>query len=581
MSARSGADETADDSSESPGASAAGPPKAVAAPLNFADERLGSTTFLRRTITKVFPDHWSFMLGEIALYSFVILLLTGTFLTFWFQPSMTEVHYHGSYAKLDGVKMSEAYASTLHITFDVRGGLLMRQIHHWSAVVFMAAIMAHMLRVFFTGAYRKPREINWLIGLGLFTLGMIEGLFGYSLPDDLLSGVGLRITAGVAQAIPLVGTYISFFLFGGEFPGEDIIPRLYTLHVLLIPGLILALVTAHMMIMWYQKHTQLPGKGATGTNVVGYPMYPVFMAKTGAYFLFTFGVTALLGAFAQINPIWLFGPYDPAAVTAGSQPDFYMGFLEGALRIMPNWETTLFGYTVSWNVLVPALVPLGVLMTGAALFPFIEQWVTGDRRSHHLNDRPRNAPVRTAIGMTGVTFYGVLWLAGGNDVIANTFHVSLFATTWFFRFAIIIAPVVAFVVTRRACLGLQRRDAATIGHGVESGVIRRLPSGAFVETHVRARPEEQEIILSKADTPVAEPSGPDANGIPAPSTRGPMGAARAWLRRFWYADPIATEPATAHADAVLAQPTPVPAEGAVAEPSPTEPGVAHRELTSG
>jgi ubiquinol-cytochrome c reductase cytochrome b subunit len=539
-------------------------PKPVAATLDYVDDRLGSTAFLQRTIKKVFPDHWSFMLGEIALYSFVILLLTGTFLTLWFQPSMVEVPYHGSYAKLDGVKMSEAYASTLHITFDVRGGLLIRQIHHWAAIVFMAAIMCHMLRVFFTGAYRKPRELNWLIGLGLFTLGMVEGLFGYSLPDDLLSGAGLRITAGVAQSIPLVGTYISFFLFGGEYPGEDIIPRMYTLHVLLIPGLILALVTAHMMIMWHQKHTQLPGKGASGSNVVGYPMYPVFMAKTGAYFLFTFGVIALLGSFAQINPIWLFGPYDPNSITAGSQPDFYMGFLEGALRIMPNWETTLLGHTVAWNVVIPALLPLGLVMTGAALFPFIEQWVTGDRRSHHLNDRPRNAPVRTAIGMTAVAFYGMLWLAGGNDIIANTFHVSLYATTWFFRFAVFVVPLAAFMVTKRACLGLQRRDAATIGHGVESGVIRQLPSGEFVEIHVRPRPQDREVILSREETPVVEPPGPDANGIPAPAARGPVGAVRHRLRRFWYADPI-----------------PLEAAAPALELAAGEDGPAHREVTSG
>jgi ubiquinol-cytochrome c reductase cytochrome b subunit len=553
-------------------------PRAVAAPLNYADDRLGSTTFLARNMKKVFPDHWSFMLGEIALYSFIILLLTGTFLTFWFKPSMMEVVYDGSYTKLNGVTMSEAYASTLHITFDVRGGLLVRQIHHWAAIVFMAAILAHMLRVFFTGAYRKPRELNWLIGLGLFTLGLVEGLFGYSLPDDLLSGAGLRITAGVAQSIPVVGTYISFFLFGGEYPGEEIIPRMYTLHVLLIPGVILALVTAHMMIMWHQKHTQMPGKGATKTNVVGYPMYPVFMAKTGAYFLFTFAVIAMLGTFAQINPIWLFGPYDPTAVTAGSQPDWYMGFLEGALRIMPNWETTLFGHTISWNVLVPAALPLGLIMTGAALFPFIEQWVTGDRRHHHLNDRPRNAPVRTAIGMTAVTFYGTLWLAGGNDVIAEKFHVSLFATTWFFRFAVFVIPAVAFIVTKRICLGLQRGDSATIGHGVESGRIRQLPSGEFVEVHAPARVPEQEIIRSREEAPAAELPAADRNGVPAPHVRGPLGPVRTRLRRFWYADAVPLENGSHggsnggghHAG-----------EPAALEPGPAENGTGQKHLTRG
>ncbi|REE99524.1 cytochrome b [Thermomonospora umbrina] len=519
------------------------PPKAVSGPLNFIDDRLGSTTFFKRNMKKVFPDHWSFMLGEIALYSFIILLLTGTFLTLWFQPSMHEVVYDGSYEKLKGVPMSAAYESTLHITFDVRGGLLMRQMHHWAAILFMCAICAHMLRVFFTGAYRKPRELNWLIGIGLFTLGMVEGLFGYSLPDDLLSGTGLRITQGVAESIPVVGTYIYMFLFGGEFPhgtNGEIIPRLFTLHVLLIPGIILALVTAHMMIMWHQKHTQMPGPQRTNENVVGYPFYPVFMAKTGAYFLFTFGVVALMATFAQINPIWLFGPYDPGAISAGSQPDWYMGILEGSLRIMPNWETTAFGHTVSWNVLIPALGPLGIIFTGAALWPFIEQWVTGDRRWHHTVERPRNAPVRTGVGMAAVAFYGLLWLAGGNDVIAEKFHVSLFATTWFFRFAVIIGPILAYIITKRVCLGLQRSDAATMHHGVEAGIILMSPDGAFSEKHEAAKEQERAVLLSKENTSPALP-GADANGIPAPGSKGPVGHLRGRLYRYWTFDDIPVE----------------------------------------
>src|SRR5580693_7784758 len=264
---------------------------------NWLDDRLHGARGVRVLLRKVFPDHWSFLLGEIVLYSFIILLLTGTFLTLFFQPSMTDVIYHGSYVKLDGVRMSQAYASTLNISFDVRGGLLIRQIHHWAADLFVAAILAHMLRIFFTGAYRKPREVNWLIGIVLFTLSLLEGLFGYSLPDDLLSGAGLRITEGVLQSIPIVGTYLSFFLFGGAYPGTDIIPRMYILHVLLIPGLFLALIGAHLFIMFHQKHTQMPGKGRTNENVVGAPTYPFFMAKTGAFFLFTFAAVSLAATF--------------------------------------------------------------------------------------------------------------------------------------------------------------------------------------------------------------------------------------------------------------------------------------------
>jgi ubiquinol-cytochrome c reductase cytochrome b subunit len=480
---------------------------------SWLDDRFHGAKGFRTLFRKVFPDHWTFLLGEIALYSFIILLLTGTFLTFWFQPSMTEVTYHGAYTPLHGVRMSEAYASTLSISFDVRGGLLMRQIHHWAADLFVAAILAHMLRIFFTGAYRKPREVNWLIGLVMFTLALLEGLFGYSLPDDLLSGTGLRITEGVLLGIPVVGTYLSYFLFGGPFPGNLIVPRLYIIHVLLIPGILLALITAHLFIMFHQKHTQMPGEGRTNTNVVGAPTYPYFAAKTGAFFFFTFAATALAATFAQINPIWLYGPYTPVGISAGSQPDFYMGFLEGSLRMFPSWTWDIFGHTVAWNVLIPALVPLGLIITGAAFWPFIEQWITGDRREHHVNDRPRNAATRTAIGMATVTFYGILWLEGANDVIADHLSISLYLTTEIARYAIFIGPVVAYWVTKRICLGLQRKDLRLLEHGVETGIVRQLPTGEYVEV-TRPLTEEEVAALDVK---------------PRPSLPLPAGAARAEL----------------------------------------------------
>jgi len=495
------------------------------------DDRFHAARGFRVLFRKIFPDHWSFLLGEIALYSFIILLLTGTFLTLFFQPSMTEVVYHGSYTHLDGVKMSQAYASTLNISFDVRGGLLMRQIHHWAADLFMAAIFAHMLRIFFTGAYRKPRETNWLIGIVLLTLGMLEGLFGYSLPDDLLSGTGLRITEGVLLSVPVVGTYLTFFLFGGPFPGNDIIPRLYVIHVLLIPALMLALITAHLFFMFHQKHTQMPGKGRTNTNVVGAPTYPYFMAKTGAFFFFTFAALALAGTFAQINPIWLYGPYTPVGISAGSQPDFYMGFLEGTLRMFPSWTWDLAGHTVPWNVLIPALVPLGLLFTGAALWPMLERWITGDKSEHHLNDRPRNAPTRTAIGLAAITFYGVFWLEGANDVIADHLDISLYVTTEIARYAIFIAPVVAYIVTKRICLGLQRKDLHLLEHGVETGIIRQLPSGEFVE---QTRPlTEEEVAALDVRRPPALPAGASAREqeVPPPGLRGGLGRARLRLNK--------------------------------------------------
>jgi ubiquinol-cytochrome c reductase cytochrome b subunit len=507
-------------------------PPAVSGVGGWLDDRFHGARGVQTLMRKVFPDHWSFMLGEIALWSFVILLLTGTYLALFFVPSAQDVVYHGSYVKLDGITMSQAYQSTLNISFDIRGGLLVRQIHHWAADLFMVAIMVHMLRVFFTGAYRKPREINWIIGIVLFTLGMLEGLFGYSLPDDQLSGAGLRILEGVLQGVPIVGTYAAFFLFGGSYPGTSIIPRLYILHVLLIPGVILALITAHLFIMFHQKHTQMPMKGNTEKNVVGQPFWPYFLLKGQAWFFFIFGALVLLATYAQINPVWLYGPYTPLAISSASQPDFYMGFLEGTLRMMPAWETNFLGHTISWSVFIPALVPLGLLFTGAGMWPFFEQWATGDKREHHINDRPRNAPVRTGVGVAVVCWYGIGWAEGANDVLADRFNVPLYTITWIARIAFFVVPVIAYFVTKRICLGLQRKDAGIASHGWESGIIYQQPDGEFIELHTEADEEELAILEAKTVPPELPAAGdPDENGVPAPSARGVKGWARSVANR--------------------------------------------------
>jgi len=546
--------------------------KALEGTGKYLDDRFHAARGVRAFLRKVFPDHWSFLLGEIALYSFIILLLTGTFLTLFFQPSMTEVAYHGSYTPLDGVHMSEAYASTLNISFDVRGGLLMRQIHHWAAILFVSAIVCHLLRVFFTGAFRKPREFNWIIGVVMFTLAFTEGLFGYSLPDDLLSGTGLRILEGVLLSIPIVGTYLSFFLFGGQFPGHDIIPRLYIIHILLIPALLLALITAHLFLMFHQKHTQMPGKGATDKNVIGQQMYPYFMAKTGAWFLYIFGVTALLSTFAQINPIWIYGPYNPTGISAGSQPDWYMGFLEGALRMWPSWRWNTFGYTWAFNTFVPALIPLGVLLTALAVWPFIEQWITGDKREHHVLDRPRNAPTRTALGMGGVTFYGILWLEGANDVVARFLNISLYLTTEIARYAIIIGPIVAYWVTKRICLGLQRKDVHILEHGIETGIIRQLPNGEYIE---ETRPPSERLrakLEARQGLPAIEAPATDGDEVPAPSARSGIGKLRGRLNRV-LAESVPLPTGNGHGNGHGAEPAAVTAgESGDGQPSADQDG---------
>ncbi len=468
-----------------------GKPRTIAGKSGvWIEERFRIAKPTRGLLNKVFPDHWSFMMGEIALYSFIVLLLTGTYLSFFFDASMGDVVYNGSYVPLRGVEMSRAYASTLHISFDVRGGLIIRQIHHWAALLFVAAMLIHMLRIFFTGAFRKPREVNWLIGLTLLVLGVVEGFAGYSLPDDLLSGTGLRIADAIILSIPLVGTWTSFLVFGGEFPGTEIVGRLYIVHVLLIPAILAALIGLHLALMIRQKHTDFPGPGKTESTVTGIRFYPTFSAKATGFFFIVFGLLAALGGLAQINPIWLFGPYNPAQVSSGSQPDWYMAMLDGSTRLFPSWEIRLWGHTVP-ALFWPTVVLPGVLIGLAAAYPFLEAKLTRDRARHNLLQRPRDVPVRTSLGAMALTFCFVLFVSGGNDLIAKAFDISLNAMTWGGRIATLVLPPLAYVVTYRICLGLQRHDREVLEHGVETGIIKRLPTGEFIEVHQPLGPVDE------------------------------------------------------------------------------------------
>ncbi|MEY4988546.1 MAG: hypothetical protein RI933_179 [Actinomycetota bacterium] len=518
----------------------------LAGTANYLDERVGVAGILKEFGRKVFPDHWSFMLGEVALYSFLVLLLSGTFLTFFFQPSMELVTYEGVYGPLKGAEMSVAYASTLDISFEVRGGLLMRQVHHWAALLFVAAAGLHMMRVFFTGAFRKPREINWLVGVVLFVLGMGGGFTGYSLPDDLLSGNGLRIIDGMIKAVPVVGAYTSSLLFGGEFPGESIVARLYGLHILLIPALILVFIAIHLFMVVIHKHTHYSGPGRTDANVVGYPLMPVYVAKAGGFFFIVFGVIMLVSATITINPVWNYGGYDPSPVSAGTQPDWYIGWADGALRLAPTgWEYVLFGQTWSWNILAPILV-LVVFLALVALYPFIEAWVTQDKREHHVLDRPRNAPTRTAIGAAGVTFYAVLWAGAGTDLIATNFKMSLNNVLTSLQILLIVGPIIAYIITKRTCLSLQRRDREIVLHGRETGRVVRLPHGEFIEVH---EPLDEFEMWKLVDFKDYQPT------LARPNAQGKitLGARlRSALSRFYFEDRItpvtATELAAAHHD---------------------------------
>ncbi|WP_093716495.1 cytochrome bc1 complex cytochrome b subunit [Actinacidiphila alni] len=512
------------------------------------DRRLPVAVSAKRLLRKAFPDHWSFLLGELALYSFVVLLLTGTWLTLFFDAGTTQSTYRGSYAPLQGLPVSAAYDSTVHISLDVRGGLLIRQLHHWAALIFVAAIAVHMLRIFFTGAFRRPREINWMIGVTLFLVTLLEGFCGYSLPDDLLSGTGLRTANTIVMSIPLVGSYLAFFVWGGPFPGHVLNGRLYILHVLFVPGLLIALITVHLILVFYLKHTQWSAPGRTNRNVVGRPLFPHFVAKSTGLFFLVFGVLAVLAATVQINPVWEYGPYRADQVSTGAQPDWYVGFLEGALRLMPPWETAVAGHTVMWNVLLPAVVLPGVLFLALYGYPLFERFVTGDRGEHHLCDRPRDRPTRTALGAAGIVWYAVLLAAGGNDVTAFSFHLSVNALTWLFRVLVVLGPVLAFVVTKRICLALQSHERRLLTEGQETGEVVQSVYGALEPRHADVAPERLYRFLVR-DLPVPEPApGPDA-----PARR----RLRAALSRWYYGRGVRlpmTPEQRRHVEEALAEP---------------------------
>jgi ubiquinol-cytochrome c reductase cytochrome b subunit len=438
-------------------------------------------------------DRWSLMFGEIALYTFVVLAATGVYLAVFFDPSMNRVAYRGSYAPLRGVPVSKAYASSLHLSFDVRGGLLMRQIHHWAALVFVAAVCLVLLRLFFTGAFRRPRGLTWLIWVTLLTLGMAAGWTGTILPDDMLSGGGLALLQGVLQSIPVVGTGLTLWLFGGDVPGHQIIPRLYWVHVLLAPAAMAVLFALARLLARRRRPTRVPGR-AGSRRPRAFSTAPV--AASMAMFFATCAVLSLLGTLAQINPVWLLGPYQPGATTAGAVPDWYMGFLDGALRIMPGWEIDVAGHPLTLAVLVPALIVPGAFFTLLAAYPLIERGLTGDQGLHYLPDRLRDAATRTAVGAAGITFYGLLWAAAANDQIAYHFQLDLYAVTWFFRVAVFAGPLLAYALTQRICLGLTRRERDEAEHGHETGRIVMSPDGGFSEI-IEPAPRALEDSLHK------------------------------------------------------------------------------------
>ena len=429
-------------------------------PVRFIDERTASAPLLRKSMRYLFPDHWSFLLGEVALYSFIVLIATGVYLALFFDPSTAKTVYHGSYAPLDGQTMSDAYKSVVDISLSYKAGLLIRQTHHWAADVFVASIVMHLMRVFFTGSFRKPRELTWLVGLTLLFTALLEGYLGYSLVDDLLSGMGLQIGYGVGLSIPFIGGPAMLGIFGAPFPGTPHFwSRMYIVHVLLIPLLLATLIGVHLALVAARHHTQFrESPRHTNRRLVGVPMFPAQIPRSLGLMFFVVAILFLLGGLVQINPIWQWGPFEPWLATNGAQPDWYLGWLIGALRLMPSFDVTIGHFTVIpnpfWGGVLFPLVVLGVL----AGFPWIERRLTGDRSVHNLADRPRDAPNRTAFGVAFLSWVFLIFAFGAADRIFVLIGLSYDTQLYIFRIGIWIVPVVLYFIVRRACRELALSD---------------------------------------------------------------------------------------------------------------------------
>jgi len=428
---------------------------------SWLDENLGGgSKLLRDELRHIFPDSWAFFLGEIALYCFILLVVTGIFLGLFFHASQAEVVYQGSYQPLVGVPMSDAYSSVLDLSLDVRAGLLVRQVHHWAALVFVGALMIHLLRMLFTGAYRRPRRINWVVGLSLLFLVGFNGLMGYSLPDDLLSGTGLRIAYSITESIPFLGPTMASLMFGGQFPTSGIIARIYPVHIFLLPAGIAGLLGLHLGMLWLQRHTEFPGPGRDDRTVVGTPMVPAYALRTTGYFMLVAGVLTAFGALLQINPVWLYGPYTAWDSTTSAQPDWYMGWLEGAVRLFPGWDLQIGSFLLP-AVFWPAVVLPGLIFTPLFLWPWLDGMALGDHGFHNVLTLPSERPGRAAIGAGFVTFLSVLLVAGGNDVFATVFGLDLLLFQRTLQVLVIVLPPIVALFTYLVCRRRSQRWLAT------------------------------------------------------------------------------------------------------------------------
>lgn len=433
------------------------------------DDRLRIRSDMRRTANKVFPSNWSFLLGEVALFSLVILVLTGIFLTFFYRPNVEPVVYTGSNPVFAGQTLPAAFESIVRLSSDVNAGLLFRRLHRGASHLFIATVVLHMLRIMLTGAFRKPREVNYFIGIGLLTLAFGAGFTGYSLPYDSLAGTGIRIAYSELLSLPLIGDRVTFWVFGGAFPTGDVIPRFFVLHVMILPALLLGTAGLHLFIVYRQKHTQFPRMGVDGHKLVlGKPLWPLQFAESTTLFLWVGGLLAAAAVLIPWSDITLLGPYVPGEVGNNAQPDWFLFWLEGALRIFPPIEFGIPGSLIISGPFVAGVVLPGLIFTFLAAYPFIERRVYKLEGEWHVLQNPLEIPLRAGVMLGVFSALLILSAAATNDILSRMFGIPIEVITWIARVAVIAVPVLLGVgIARYSQRRLRKRNLSVPASEVE------------------------------------------------------------------------------------------------------------------
>jgi ubiquinol-cytochrome c reductase cytochrome b subunit len=428
-------------------------PSPLAKVADQLDHRIGR----KAERPSLWPVGFASLISHVAIAAFIILTVTGLALTVAYRPSTNLVTYTGASELYDGQQLPHAFASVVRISEDLPGGLLLRRVHVAASHVFLLSIVFHLLRVLATGAFRRPRLGNHLVGIGLLLVALLFAYTGELMPFSLVAASSLRIFEAVIGSIPFLGEPLSNLLIGPELPSERVLIGSWVLHVFLLPGAFTVLLAWHLWLV----HRRTPALERrpdvdVRTTGVGCPLWPDAVARFG---LLTAALAGLLLVSSVLIPwadIELEGPFFAAEATNSVHPAWVLFFTTGSLRIIPAIDVVILGIRIT-NVLVAAVVIPGILVTMVAIYPFLERKLLGDHGEHHELDHPLDVPLRAGVVTGMTTFAAILTLGAGVDVLSFWLVAPVEGVVTAFRIALVVVPITAVVIAVTASKRRVRR----------------------------------------------------------------------------------------------------------------------------